>query len=72
MRFLFVTLLMSFRPWMSVGSKKDRHGGEVLTLMLQALQSIVTSEALPADKVLVRQRFKTIKSDALSFMYLTH
>uniref|UniRef100_A0A8D0A7A4 Replication timing regulatory factor 1 n=1 Tax=Sander lucioperca TaxID=283035 RepID=A0A8D0A7A4_SANLU len=35
------------------GSKKDRQGSEVLTLMLQALQSIVTSEALPADKVLI-------------------
>lgn len=39
---------------MSVGSKKDRHGCEVLTLMLQALQSIINSEALPAAKVLVR------------------
>uniref|UniRef100_A0A3B4UU11 Replication timing regulatory factor 1 n=1 Tax=Seriola dumerili TaxID=41447 RepID=A0A3B4UU11_SERDU len=37
----------------SVGSKKDRQGCEVLTLMLQALQSIVASEALPADRVLV-------------------
>uniref|UniRef100_A0A8D0A8B9 Replication timing regulatory factor 1 n=1 Tax=Sander lucioperca TaxID=283035 RepID=A0A8D0A8B9_SANLU len=35
------------------GNKKDRQGSEVLTLMLQALQSIVTSEALPADKVLI-------------------
>uniref|UniRef100_A0A4W6F1H3 Replication timing regulatory factor 1 n=1 Tax=Lates calcarifer TaxID=8187 RepID=A0A4W6F1H3_LATCA len=35
------------------GSKKDRQGCEVLTLMLQALQSIVTSGALPADRVLV-------------------
>lgn len=35
------------------GNKKDRHGCEVLTLMLQALQSIVTSEALTADRVLV-------------------
>uniref|UniRef100_A0A673B437 Replication timing regulatory factor 1 n=1 Tax=Sphaeramia orbicularis TaxID=375764 RepID=A0A673B437_9TELE len=35
------------------GSKKDRQGCEVLTLMLQALQSIVMSEALPADRVLV-------------------
>ncbi|TKS67838.1 Telomere-associated protein RIF1 [Collichthys lucidus] len=35
------------------GSKKDRQGCEVLTLMLQALQSIVTSEALPAHKVLI-------------------
>lgn len=46
-------LLMSL-IW-SAGSKKDRQGGEVLTLMLQALQSIVTSEALPADKVLVKK-----------------
>ncbi|XP_071775696.2 telomere-associated protein RIF1 [Centroberyx gerrardi] len=37
----------------SAGSKKDRQGCEVLTLMLQALQSIVSSEALPADRVLV-------------------
>ncbi|XP_022596797.1 telomere-associated protein RIF1 [Seriola dumerili] len=35
------------------GDKKDRQGCEVLTLMLQALQSIVASEALPADRVLV-------------------
>uniref|UniRef100_A0A8D3AKT3 Replication timing regulatory factor 1 n=1 Tax=Scophthalmus maximus TaxID=52904 RepID=A0A8D3AKT3_SCOMX len=32
---------------------EDRQGCEVLTLMLQALQSIVASEALPADRVLV-------------------
>ncbi|KAK9537265.1 hypothetical protein VZT92_004898 [Zoarces viviparus] len=37
----------------SAGSKKDRQGGDVLTLMLQALQTIVASEALPADKVLI-------------------
>uniref|UniRef100_A0A1A8N1P0 RAP1 interacting factor homolog n=1 Tax=Nothobranchius pienaari TaxID=704102 RepID=A0A1A8N1P0_9TELE len=36
-----------------LGSKKDRQGCEVLTLMLQALQNIVASRALPADKVLV-------------------
>lgn len=36
-----------------LGSKKDRQGCEVLTLMLQALQSIVISEALTADRVLV-------------------
>ncbi|XP_058510819.1 telomere-associated protein RIF1 [Solea solea] len=35
------------------GVKKDRQGCEVLTLMLQALQTIVTSEALPADRVLI-------------------
>ncbi|XP_015251904.1 PREDICTED: telomere-associated protein RIF1 isoform X1 [Cyprinodon variegatus] len=37
----------------SAGSKKDRQGCEALTLMLQTLQSIVASEALPADRVLV-------------------
>ncbi|XP_045909432.1 telomere-associated protein RIF1 isoform X4 [Micropterus dolomieu] len=37
----------------SVGSKKDRQGCEVLTMMLQVLQSIVTSEAVPANKVLI-------------------
>lgn len=36
----------------SVGSKKDRQGCEVLTLTLQALQSIITSEALPPNRVL--------------------
>ncbi|KAJ0070157.1 hypothetical protein NL108_002477 [Boleophthalmus pectinirostris] len=36
----------------SVGSKKDRQGCEVLTLTLQALHSIVMSEALPARRVL--------------------
>ncbi|XP_076012466.1 telomere-associated protein RIF1 [Genypterus blacodes] len=36
----------------SVGTKKDCHGCEALTLMLQALQSIVISETLSADKVL--------------------
>ncbi|XP_047226741.1 telomere-associated protein RIF1 isoform X2 [Girardinichthys multiradiatus] len=35
------------------GSKKERQGCEVLTLMLQALQSIVASEALSADKCLI-------------------
>lgn len=37
----------------SGGSKKDRQGCEVLTLTLQALQSIVASEALPSKKVLL-------------------
>ncbi|XP_054915867.1 telomere-associated protein RIF1 isoform X2 [Poeciliopsis prolifica] len=35
------------------GSKKERQGSECLTLMLQALQSVVSSEVLPADRVLV-------------------
>ncbi|XP_059895714.1 telomere-associated protein RIF1 isoform X2 [Gadus macrocephalus] len=33
--------------------KKERQGSEVLTLMLQALQTIAASEALPPSKVLV-------------------
>ncbi|XP_014845248.1 PREDICTED: telomere-associated protein RIF1 isoform X1 [Poecilia mexicana] len=37
----------------SAGSKKERQGSECLTLMLQALESVVSSEALPADRVLV-------------------
>uniref|UniRef100_A0A7N5ZWZ4 Telomere-associated protein Rif1 N-terminal domain-containing protein n=1 Tax=Anabas testudineus TaxID=64144 RepID=A0A7N5ZWZ4_ANATE len=44
----------------SVGSKKDRQGCEVLTLMLQALQSIVTSEALPAARTLFEATVKVI------------
>ncbi|KAJ8352831.1 hypothetical protein SKAU_G00243070 [Synaphobranchus kaupii] len=34
----------------TAGSKKDRPGSEVLTLLLQALESIVSSEALPAQR----------------------
>ncbi|XP_061580096.1 telomere-associated protein RIF1 [Cololabis saira] len=37
----------------SVGSKKERQGCEALTLLLQALQSIVASEALPTHRVLI-------------------
>uniref|UniRef100_A0A8C5BVZ6 Replication timing regulatory factor 1 n=1 Tax=Gadus morhua TaxID=8049 RepID=A0A8C5BVZ6_GADMO len=35
------------------GNKKERQGSEVLTLMLQALQTIAASEALPPSRVLV-------------------
>ncbi|CAN9498574.1 unnamed protein product [Ophioblennius macclurei] len=34
------------------GSKKERQGSEVLTLTLQALQSVVASERLPADRAM--------------------
>uniref|UniRef100_A0A4W5RC23 Replication timing regulatory factor 1 n=1 Tax=Hucho hucho TaxID=62062 RepID=A0A4W5RC23_9TELE len=34
------------------GNKKERQGSEVLTLLLQALQSIVSSESLPAHRAL--------------------
>ncbi|XP_034041756.1 telomere-associated protein RIF1 [Thalassophryne amazonica] len=37
----------------SVGSKKDRHCCEVLILMLQALQRIISSDSLAPHKVLV-------------------
>lgn len=37
----------------TAGNKKERQGSEVLTLLLQALQSIVSSEALPAPRALV-------------------
>ncbi|XP_056286933.1 telomere-associated protein RIF1 isoform X2 [Pseudoliparis swirei] len=50
---LWTSLVRFVNLTIESGSKKDRQGGEVLTLMLQALQSIVTSEALPADKVLI-------------------
>lgn len=37
----------------AAGNKKERQGSEVLTLLLQALQSIVSSETLPAPRALV-------------------
>ncbi|XP_024262807.1 telomere-associated protein RIF1 isoform X1 [Oncorhynchus tshawytscha] len=36
----------------AAGNKKERQGSEVLTLLLQALQSIISSEALPANRAL--------------------
>lgn len=57
---IFAIDFFSFPPSLSGGSKKDRNGCEVLTLMLQALQSIVTSEALPADRVLVNPKLHVI------------
>ncbi|KAK6485217.1 telomere-associated protein RIF1-like [Huso huso] len=35
------------------GNKKERQGSEVLTLFLQALHTVVTSEALPAHRALI-------------------
>ncbi|TSM68908.1 Telomere-associated protein RIF1 [Bagarius yarrelli] len=37
----------------AAGNKKERQGSEVLTLLLQALQSIVSSEALPVPRALL-------------------
>ncbi|XP_013876662.1 telomere-associated protein RIF1 isoform X2 [Austrofundulus limnaeus] len=54
---LLVTIWTSLVQFVNLtvesGSKKDRQGCEVLTLMLQALQSIVISEGLTADRVLI-------------------
>ncbi|XP_068428676.1 telomere-associated protein RIF1 isoform X2 [Clinocottus analis] len=50
---LWTSLVRFVNLTIESGSKKDRQGGEALTLTLQALQSIVASEALPADKVLI-------------------
>ncbi|XP_066543736.1 telomere-associated protein RIF1 isoform X2 [Amia ocellicauda] len=36
----------------TAGNKKERQGSEVLTLLMQALQSIINSEALPAQRAL--------------------
>ncbi|XP_056611122.1 telomere-associated protein RIF1 isoform X2 [Triplophysa dalaica] len=35
------------------GNKKERQGSEVLTLLLQALQAILSSDVLPADRALL-------------------
>ncbi|RXN29100.1 telomere-associated RIF1 [Labeo rohita] len=35
------------------GNKKERQGSEVLTLLLQALQSILSSDGLPAERALI-------------------
>uniref|UniRef100_A0A672Q2N7 Telomere-associated protein Rif1 N-terminal domain-containing protein n=1 Tax=Sinocyclocheilus grahami TaxID=75366 RepID=A0A672Q2N7_SINGR len=35
------------------GNKKERQGSEVLTLLLQALQSILSSDGLPAERALL-------------------
>eukprot|EP00063_Salmo_salar_P045990 XP_014020825.1 PREDICTED: telomere-associated protein RIF1-like isoform X3 [Salmo salar] len=38
--------------YVTAGHKKERQGSEVLPLLLQALQSIISSEALPAHRAL--------------------
>ncbi|XP_038577246.1 telomere-associated protein RIF1 isoform X2 [Micropterus salmoides] len=50
---IWTGLVQSVNLTIESGSKKDRQGCEVLTMMLQVLQSIVTSEAVPANKVLI-------------------
>ena len=47
------------------GSKKERQVSEVLTLMLQALQSISSSETLPASRVLVSPATTLVQVDPI-------
>uniref|UniRef100_A0A3B4AY43 Telomere-associated protein Rif1 N-terminal domain-containing protein n=1 Tax=Periophthalmus magnuspinnatus TaxID=409849 RepID=A0A3B4AY43_9GOBI len=49
-----------------VGSKKDRQGCEVLGLTLQALQSVVLSEALPSKRFLIEATVKAIPPRVLA------
>ncbi|KAA0715825.1 Telomere-associated protein RIF1 [Triplophysa tibetana] len=37
----------------SIGNKKERQGSEVLTLLLQALQAVLSSDVLPPDRALL-------------------
>lgn len=46
----------------TAGNKKERQGSEVLTLLLQALQAIVSSEALPAPRALVNHLASQIEN----------
>lgn len=52
-KFASVPSLQFLFSLFTAGNKKERQGSEVLTLLLQALQSIVSSEALPAPQALV-------------------
>ncbi|KAK9969221.1 hypothetical protein ABG768_027416 [Culter alburnus] len=46
-------LIGSVSAAIEAGNKKERQGSEVLTLLLQALQSILSSDALPAERALL-------------------
>uniref|UniRef100_A0A672TAM9 Telomere-associated protein RIF1-like n=1 Tax=Sinocyclocheilus grahami TaxID=75366 RepID=A0A672TAM9_SINGR len=46
-------LIVIWKVFLSTGNKKERQGSEVLTLLLQALQSIQSSDDLPAECALL-------------------
>uniref|UniRef100_A0A9J8AJI8 Replication timing regulatory factor 1 n=1 Tax=Cyprinus carpio carpio TaxID=630221 RepID=A0A9J8AJI8_CYPCA len=46
-------LIVIYKVFLSLGNKKERQGSEVLTLLLQALQSILSSDNLPAERALL-------------------
>ncbi|KAK7154036.1 hypothetical protein R3I94_007412 [Phoxinus phoxinus] len=50
---IWSNLIGSVSTAIEAGNKKERQGSEVLTLLLQALQSILSSDALPAERALV-------------------
>ncbi|XP_048050059.1 telomere-associated protein RIF1 isoform X2 [Megalobrama amblycephala] len=50
---IWSNLIGSVSAAIEAGNKKERQGSEVLTLLLQALQSILSSDALPAERALL-------------------
>ncbi|XP_051760992.1 telomere-associated protein RIF1 isoform X5 [Ctenopharyngodon idella] len=50
---IWSNLIGSVSAAIEAGNKKERQGSEVLTLLLQALQSILSSDALPAERELL-------------------
>ncbi|KAK2905084.1 hypothetical protein Q8A67_006883 [Cirrhinus molitorella] len=50
---IWSNLISSVSTTIESGNKKERQGSEVLTLLLQALQSVLTSDGLPAERALV-------------------
>ncbi|XP_056107865.1 telomere-associated protein RIF1 [Rhinichthys klamathensis goyatoka] len=50
---IWSNLIGSVSTAIEAGNKKERQGSEVLTLLLQALQSILSSDALPAERALL-------------------
>ncbi|XP_058643157.1 telomere-associated protein RIF1 [Onychostoma macrolepis] len=50
---IWSNLICSVSTTIEAGNKKERQGSEVLTLLLQALQSILSSDDLPAERALL-------------------
>ncbi|XP_005167632.1 telomere-associated protein RIF1 isoform X1 [Danio rerio] len=50
---IWSNLIISVSAAIEAGNKKERQGSEVLTLFLQALQSILSSDALPPERALL-------------------
>ncbi|XP_073701899.1 telomere-associated protein RIF1 [Garra rufa] len=50
---IWSNLISSVSTTIEAGNKKERQGSEVLTLLLQALQSVLTSDSLPPERTLI-------------------